>query len=88
MYRRDEAQRPKYARVRGGPRESSEGARRVHLPQRVRREGRKRGWWHSCSEAGILDRFWLEFSAVIPRLGGAESNEGIEIFGRPEGVHS
>jgi hypothetical protein len=30
-----------------------------------------------CSEAGILDRFWLEFSAVIPWLGGAESDEGI-----------
>jgi hypothetical protein len=41
-----------------------------------------------CSEAGILDRFWLEFSAVIPWLGGAESYEGIEVFGRPEGVHS
>jgi hypothetical protein len=24
-----------------------------------------------CSEAGMLDRFWLEFSAMIPRLGGA-----------------
>jgi putative transposase len=23
---------------------------------------------------------------VIPRLGGAESNEGLEVFGRPEGV--
>jgi putative transposase len=23
----------------------------------------------TCSEAGILDRFWLEFSAVIPWLG-------------------
>ena len=32
--------------------------------------------------------WWLEFSAVIPWLGGAESDEGIEIFGRPEGVHS
>ena len=41
-----------------------------------------------CSEPRKLDRFWLEFSAVIPRLGGAESDEGIEIFGRPEGVHS
>jgi hypothetical protein len=30
-----------------------------------------------CSGAGILDRFWLEFSAVIPWLGGAESDEGI-----------
>jgi hypothetical protein len=27
-------------------------------------------------------------SAVIPRLGGAESNEGIEVFGGAEGVHS
>ena len=24
----------------------------------------------------------------IPRLGGAEDDEGLEIFGRPEGVHS
>ena len=38
-----------------------------------------------CSEAGMPDRFWLEFSAVIPWLGGAESDEGLEIFGRPEG---
>jgi hypothetical protein len=41
-----------------------------------------------CSEAAKLDRFWLEFSAVIPWLGGAESDEGIEVFGRPEGVYS
>jgi hypothetical protein len=34
-----------------------------------------------------LDRFWLESSASIPRLGGAESDEGLEVFGRPEGVH-
>ena len=26
-------------------------------------------------------------SAPIPQLGGAQSDEGIEIFGRPEGVH-
>jgi hypothetical protein len=42
----------------------------------------------ACSEAAKLDRFWLEFSVVIPRLGGAESDEGLEIFGRPEGVYS
>ena len=41
-----------------------------------------------CSEAANLDRFWLEFSALIPWLGGAESDEGLEVFGRPEGVHS
>ena len=41
-----------------------------------------------CSEPRKLDRFWLEFSALIPWLGGAESDEGIEVFGRPEGVHS
>jgi hypothetical protein len=41
-----------------------------------------------CSEAAKLDRFWLEFSAVIPWLGEAESDEGIEVFGRPEGIHS
>jgi HTH-like domain len=34
------------------------------------------------SESAKLDRFWLEFSAPIPWLGGAESDEGIEIFGR------
>jgi hypothetical protein len=41
--------------------------------------------------AGIrspTDRFWLELSAPIPWLGGAESDEGIEIFGRSEGAHS
>ena len=43
---------------------------------------------YGCSEAAKLDRFWLEFSAVIPRLGGAEIDEGFEVFGRPEGVHS
>ena len=32
--------------------------------------------------------FWLESSALIPWLGGAESDEGLEVFGRPEGVHS
>ena len=42
----------------------------------------------SCSEAAKLDRFWVEFSAAIPRLGGAESDEGFAVFGRPEGVHS
>jgi hypothetical protein len=40
-----------------------------------------------CSEPLKLDRFWLEFSAVISWLGGAESDEGLEVFGRPEGVH-
>jgi len=42
----------------------------------------------ACSETTKLDRFRLEFSAVIPWLGGAESDEGIEIFGGAEGVHS
>ena len=32
--------------------------------------------------------FWPEFSALFPWLGGAESDEGLEVFGRPEGVHS
>jgi putative transposase len=41
-----------------------------------------------CSEAAKLDRFWLEFSAVIPWLGGAENNEGLEVFGCPEGIHT
>ena len=41
-----------------------------------------------CSEPTKLDRFWLEFSAPIPWLGGAESDEGLEVFGRPEGVYS
>jgi hypothetical protein len=35
-----------------------------------------------CSEAAKLDRFWLEFSAVIPWLGGAESDEGLAL--RPQ----
>jgi putative transposase len=39
-------------------------------------------------ETSKLDRFWLEFSALIPWLGGAESDEGLEVFGRPEGVYS
>jgi hypothetical protein len=43
---------------------------------------------HNCSEPTKLDRFWLEFSAPIPWLGGAESDEGLEVFGRPEGVYS
>jgi putative transposase len=30
-----------------------------------------------CSEAAKLDRFWLEFSASIPWLGGAQRDEGI-----------
>ena len=41
-----------------------------------------------CSEPLKQDLFWLEFSAMIPRPGGAESNEGLEVFGRPEGVYS
>jgi putative transposase len=41
-----------------------------------------------CSEPGILDRFWLEFSVVIPWLGGAENDEGVEVFGCPEGIHT
>src|SRR5262245_61244032 len=41
-----------------------------------------------CSEAAKLDRFWLESSALIPWLGGAQRDEGIEVFGRPEGIHS
>ena len=32
-----------------------------------------------CSEPTKLDRFWLEFSAQIPWLGGAESDEGLEV---------
>jgi DNA modification methylase len=42
----------------------------------------------NCSEAAKLDRFWVEFSAVIPRLGGADIDEGFAVFGRPEGVYS
>ncbi len=49
---------------------------------------RRRNMESGCSEPRKLDRFWLEFSAVIPWLGGAESDESIEIFGCPEGVHS
>lgn len=32
-----------------------------------------------------MDRFWLEFSAAIPRLRQAESDDGIERLGSPEG---
>jgi hypothetical protein len=38
------------------------------------------------AEAGILDRFWLEFFRGDFLAGGAESDEGIEVFGRPEGA--
>ena len=41
----------------------------------------------ACSEPTKLDRFWLEFSAVIPWLGGAKNDEGLEVFEHPEGVH-
>jgi putative transposase len=41
-----------------------------------------------CSETGMSYRFWLEFSAMIPRLRGAKSDEGIEVFGGADGVHS
>ena len=40
------------------------------------------------SEPRKSDRFWVEFSAYVPRLGGAEDDEAITVFGRPEGVHS
>ena len=34
-----------------------------------------------------LNHFKLEFFEPISRLGGAQSDEGLEIFGRPEGVY-
>jgi putative transposase len=37
-----------------------------------------------CSEPSKLDRLRLEFSAMIPWLGGAESDEGLEVFGRAQ----
>jgi hypothetical protein len=37
----------------------------------------------ACSEPRKLDRFWLESPAPMSRLGGAQSNEGLEVFGRP-----
>jgi len=40
------------------------------------------------SGSGKLDRFWVEFSAWISRLGGAEDDEAVTVFGRPESVHS
>src|ERR1043165_9123676 len=46
------------------------------------------GSWDRCSETAKLDRFWLEFSAVILSAGGAENDESLEVFGRPERVHS
>jgi hypothetical protein len=36
----------------------------------------------------MLDRFWLEFSAMSRRLGGARSDEGFEVFGGADGFHS
>jgi hypothetical protein len=45
----------------------------IHLP-------RQQAEVPNCSEPRKLDRFWLEFSAVIPRLGGAESDEGLSRF--------
>jgi hypothetical protein len=41
-----------------------------------------------CSKAAKLDRFWLEYSAPIPRLGGAQNDEDFEVLGCPEGIHS
>jgi hypothetical protein len=41
----------------------------IHLPPAAGRGAQQ------CSEPAKLDRFWLEFSAVIPWLGGAESDE-------------
>jgi hypothetical protein len=41
-----------------------------------------------CSEPTKLDRYWLESPAPVPRLGGARSDEGLTVLGRPEGVHS
>ena len=41
-----------------------------------------------CSDPRKLDRVKLEFSATFPWLGEERNrNEGIEVFGRPEGVH-
>ena len=41
-----------------------------------------------CSDPSKLDRLRLEFSATIPWLGEERNcNEGIEVFGRAEGVH-
>jgi hypothetical protein len=59
---------------RASPMRSSLSAARIRAP--------------NISEAGKLDHFWLEFCAAeSPRLGGAEDDEGLEVFGRPEGVH-
>jgi transposase len=32
-----------------------------------------------CSKPIKLDRFWLEVSDLIPRLGGTEDHEGLEV---------
>jgi hypothetical protein len=34
------------------------------------------------SETAKLDRFWVEFFAPIPQLGGAKNDEGLKVFGR------
>jgi hypothetical protein len=40
-----------------------------------------------AARAHKTDQFWLESLAQLPRLGGAQDNEGFAVFGRPEGVH-
>ena len=62
---------------------------RVNPPTPQQRLNRSFSGWRTttCSETAKLDRFWLEFSAVIPWLGGAVSDEGFAVFGRPEGVY-
>jgi hypothetical protein len=37
--------------------------------------------------AAELDHFELELFAPISRLGEARSDEGLEVFGRPESIH-
>ena len=34
-----------------------------------------------------MDHFYLEFSDLIPRLGGAEDDESLEVLGRTEGIY-
>jgi hypothetical protein len=44
-----------------------------------------------CTKADLTPENWIVFGwsflLYFPWLGGVESDEGIEIYGRPEGVH-
>src|ERR1700689_856096 len=69
--------RPALAQVPSGIEADPRDPRTFDVAATTRRNGV--GVGGTCSEAAKLDRFWVEFSAVIPRLGGAESDEGFAV---------